>query len=187
MQCAWERFERGCLAHAIARALICIFFLDCGLERYQNWKFYRTDLMKERIENYPHRYQDPGKHVLPIDPQIRAVHALCKWWLGEPYWCRRRKNDAKYSQWAALLSWRSQTVIQSHETCWKLWLCQSSSKCQWFIPWLGLVVAGFPYFDLFVIVPCALLTMVGINTWLTAGLLVVDMLRDSIGIIITGM
>jgi len=44
-----------------ARVLICIFFLDCGLERYQNWHFYQTDFMKQRVANYPHRYQDPGK------------------------------------------------------------------------------------------------------------------------------
>ena len=46
--------------------------------------------------------------------------------------------------------------------------------------------AGFPYFNLLVVVPCALLTMMGVTTWFTAGLLVLDMLRDSAGIIIAG-
>ena len=57
---AWHQFEQGSVAHFIARVLICIFFLDCGLERYQNWKFYQTDFMKQRVSDYPHRYRDPG-------------------------------------------------------------------------------------------------------------------------------
>lgn len=46
--------------------------------------------------------------------------------------------------------------------------------------------AGFPYFDLFIIAPCAVLTMLGISTWLTAGFLFVDMLKDSLSIIANG-
>ena len=50
----------------------------------------------------------------------------------------------------------------------------------------GELHAGFPYFEVFVIVPCALLTMLGVSTWLTAGLMFVDMLKDSILIIAAG-
>ena len=48
-------------------------------------------------------------------------------------------------------------------------------------------VAGFPYFQLLLVVPCTLLTMLGVSTKWTATFLVMDMMRDSTGIILEGL
>lgn len=49
------------------------------------------------------------------------------------------------------------------------------------------LVAGYPYFQLLLVAPCALLTILGVRTRLTMAFLVLDMLRDSAGIIIGGV
>ena len=65
MQSAATRFWKDGLLFFIARALICLFFLDNCLAAFHNWQFYQTDFMKFRVKEYPHRYQDPGI-VLPL-------------------------------------------------------------------------------------------------------------------------
>ena len=46
---------------------------------------------------------------------------------------------------------------------------------------------GFPYLDLFLILPCTMLVIFGIGTSVAASVLVLDMLWDSAGIIYTGL
>lgn len=47
--------------------------------------------------------------------------------------------------------------------------------------------AGFPYVALFVVIPCALLTIMGVRTRLSASVLLLDMLRHSASIIFGGL
>lgn len=156
---AWDRFVRGSLAHFLARTMICLFFMDCCLEKYKNWEFHQSDFMQRRIAEYPFRYKDPGMHhpspiLSPhVHPMFNAImHSL----------------HPKSQIWLATLS-------DEWHDCW------------YFFRILTGACAGFPYFALLFILPCAVLTIFGVSTRLTASVLVLDMLRESAGIIYAGL
>ena len=140
MEPARQISDKGAITHVVARVLISIFFMDCCLADYQNWRFYQTPLMKSRVASYPHRYKDPGMSHC-------CIHS------------------------ASAMTPTAENRAARH--------CSVHHRC--------VCAVGFPYLDLFLILPCAMLVIFGIGTRVAASVLVLDMLWDSAGIIYTGL
>ncbi|BDA42266.1 probable surfeit locus protein 4 homolog at C-terminar half [Coccomyxa sp. Obi] len=51
----WKNAEGGSIVLAIARLLVCLYFINLVVEDYQHWAFMQTPEMVERRKFYPHR------------------------------------------------------------------------------------------------------------------------------------
>ncbi|CAK0770665.1 hypothetical protein CVIRNUC_003790 [Coccomyxa viridis] len=52
----WRHAERGSSVTALARMLVCLYFVNLVLEDYENYNFWHTPDMVERRNMYPHRF-----------------------------------------------------------------------------------------------------------------------------------